>query len=46
VSKQKRREDKVRKVVKSVCTPVAAPPEFKKRLLELLIREASGAGKG
>lgn len=35
-----RREDEVRKLVKSVCKPVVAPPEFKKRLLELLALEA------
>ena len=40
-----RREDEIARLVKSVCKPVAAPPEFRKRLLEQLMREAKGLGK-
>jgi len=32
-------EDEIRRLIKSVCTPVAAPPEFKKRLPEYLMHE-------
>jgi len=45
VSRQNRREDEIRRLVKSACKPVAAPPEFKKRLLERLMREVKGLGK-
>ena len=45
MSKQKRRQDEIRRLVKSVCKPVAAPPEFKKRLPERLMRELKGLGK-
>jgi len=38
-------EDEIRKLVKSVYKPVAMPPEFRKRLLERLMREAKGLGK-
>ena len=34
-------EDEMRRLVKSVCKPVVMPPEFKKRLLECLMREAA-----
>ncbi len=34
------KEEKIRRLVKSVYKPVAMPPEFKKRLLELLWLEA------
>ena len=40
MSKQKRREDEIRRLVKSVYKPVVAPPEFRKRLLERLVLEA------
>jgi len=33
-------EDEIRRLIKSVCKPVAMPPEFKKRLLERLWLEA------
>jgi len=39
VSKQKRRQEEIRRLVKSACKLVVAPPEYKKRLLELLMRE-------
>jgi len=29
----------LKRLLKSVCKPVPAPPEFKKRLLERLLRE-------
>jgi hypothetical protein len=45
VSKQNRREDEIRRLVRSVYKPVVAPPEFKKRLLERLMREVKGLGK-
>jgi len=38
-------EDEIRKLVKSVYKPVAMPPEFKKRLLERLMREVGSAAK-
>ena len=38
-------EDEIRRLVKSVCKPVAMPPEFKKRLLKRLMREVGGAVK-
>jgi len=34
-------EDEIRRLVKSVYKPVAMPPEFKKRLLECLMREVA-----
>jgi len=34
------RKDEIRRLVKSVCKPVAMPPEFKRRLLERLWLEA------
>lgn len=37
--------EEIRRLVKSACKPVATPPEFKKRLLERLMREAKGLGK-
>ena len=42
------RGDDIRRLVKSVCKPVLAPPEFRKRLLERLMREVEvdGATKG
>ena len=44
----KHRGDDIRRLVKSVCKPVAMPREFKKRLLERLMREVEvgGAAKG
>jgi len=30
----------IKRLLKSACKPVAMPPEFKKRLLDRLIREA------
>jgi len=33
-------EGEIRRLIKSVCKPVAMPPEFKKRLLERLVLEA------
>jgi len=35
----------IRRILKSACKPVAMPPEFKKRLLERLMREVKGLGK-
>jgi len=32
--------EEIRRLLKSVCKPVAMPPEFKKRLLERLVLEA------
>ena len=48
MAKQNRRAEKIRRLVKSACKPVAMPREFKKRLLERLMREVEvgGAGKG
>jgi len=40
-----RRQDEIRRLVKSAYKPVAMPPEFKKRLLKRLMREAKGLGK-
>jgi hypothetical protein len=37
--------EEIRRLVKSVCKPVVAPREFKKRLLERLMREVKGLGK-
>ena len=34
-------EDEIRRLIKSVCKPVAMPPEFKRRLLEYLMREVA-----
>ena len=34
-------EDEIRRLIKSVCKPVAMPSEFKKRLLERLMREVA-----
>ena len=45
MSRQKRREDEIRRLVRSVYKPVVAPREFKKRLLERLMREVKGLGK-
>jgi len=45
VSEQKRREDEIRRLVRSVYKPVVAPREFRKRLLERLMREVEGLGK-
>jgi len=45
VAKQKHREEEIGRLVKSVYKPVAMPPEFRKRLLERLMREAKGLGK-
>ena len=45
MSKQRRRQDEIGRLVKSMCKPVAAPPEFRKRLLERLMREVGGAAK-
>jgi len=41
----KHRGDDIRRLVKSVCKPVAMPPKFKRRLLERLMREVKGLGK-
>jgi len=38
----KRRKDEIRRLVKSVCKPVAMPPGFKKRLLERLAKAQEG----
>ena len=40
--------DEIRRLVKSACKPVAMLPEFRKRLLRLLMRqvEVGGAAKG
>jgi len=40
--------EEIRRLVKSVCKPVLAPREFRKRLLERLMREVEvgGATKG
>ncbi len=40
----KHRGDDIRRLVKSVCKPVAMPREFKKRLLERLMRGATKKG--
>ena len=45
MSEQKRREDEIRRLVRSVYKPVVAPREFRKRLLERLMREVEGLGK-
>ena len=45
MSRQKRREDEIRRLVKSVYKPMLAPPEYKKRLLERLMREVRGLDK-
>jgi len=37
--------EEIRRLIKSVCKPVAMPPKFKKRLLERLMREVKGLGK-
>ncbi len=40
------RGDEIRRLVKSVCKPVAMPPGFRKRLLERLMREVEVGAKG
>jgi hypothetical protein len=39
-------EEKLRRLLKSACEPVAPPPELKQQLLERLTLEASGAAGG
>jgi len=40
----KHRGDDIRRLVKSVCKPVAMPREFRKRLLRLLMRQVEVGG--